>query len=286
VARGQLRDGAVVTFSNILGNGNQRVVDLIVGYYLGSAALGYLRIASRGVELLLELGLRPITSVAFSSFSALQGDRPALERAYQRIIQLTSIVSLPLFIGVIPVAGVVVTALFGNKWNDSVILLQILSLGGFFVPIVYFKTNLLFAVGRMKETLESNCAEFILTVVTAVIFSRISLEAAAVGTVVRAFLVAPLVMYYVWKYADISAGRTLAMVLPAALAASVMAAVVWGAGAVLPSDWNGLERVAAQVALGGVLYPVLLLLFFRTYMRGAIDALRPVLPAALQPSDK
>ncbi len=99
ICRQQLAFGGSLTLSNLLAMGNQRVIDLIVGYALGPTPLGYLRIAWRGLDMLLEIGIRPITQVTLSTFSALQHDKAALARAYSRITQVISLVAFPAFLG-------------------------------------------------------------------------------------------------------------------------------------------------------------------------------------------
>ncbi len=106
VCRKQLRMGVAVAGSSLLGTGNQKIIDLLVGYFLGTTALGYLRIAWKGLDLLLNLCVVPASSVIFTSLSHLQNDAAALARAYQRMVQMTALLIYPVFLGAAVVARI------------------------------------------------------------------------------------------------------------------------------------------------------------------------------------
>src|SRR5262249_36314737 len=107
---------------------SERLDQLLIGTLLGARSLGFYNFA-------FNLTGRPIwrinpilTRVAFPIFSAVQHDREKLRRGYLRLLSLLTTINAPLLIGLATLAPVAVPLVFGRKWTDSIILIQILSL--------------------------------------------------------------------------------------------------------------------------------------------------------------
>jgi PST family polysaccharide transporter len=240
IAIAQLKGGIAVALSSLLGSGNQRVLDLIVGYFVGAQGLGYLRIAWRGIDLLLELSIRPVTTVTLTSLSRLQNDRPALIDAYLQLVHMTAAFLYPLFVGAALVAPELLTLMFGAKWQASILPMQMLTQIALFVPLIWYKTNILMAIGRMWEVLLINLFEFALSVTVGVIAAQYGVEGAAAGNVVRMLLATPVILFAVQAWTGVPFGRTLAAVMYPAAAAIIMA----GALALLRPHLMSLHPIA------------------------------------------
>ncbi len=267
VCMGQLRDGFALAMSSLLGVGNQRVIDLIVGYFLGSALLGYLRIAWRGLDLLLELSIRPVMSVTLTSLSRLQDDPAALKDAYLRLMAFTSVFAYPIFFGALILAPEIITLLFGNQWAQSVVLMQILTLTGVFVPLIYYKSNLLMAVGNMRGVLLLNIVEFALSAGIAAIFSRYGVESAAAGNVVRMLVVTPIILGVIAWLFGLPVGRQLRSVAPALGASLIMLGVLFVLRTLLGDMLGPIANVALFATLGCLIYgSAMFLLDRRTFL--------------------
>ncbi|MCK1284205.1 lipopolysaccharide biosynthesis protein [Bradyrhizobium sp. 44] len=223
IAVAQLKGGIAVALSSLLGSGNQRVLDLIVGYFVGAEGLGYLRIAWRGIDLLLELSIRPVTTVTLTSLARLQNDRPALIDTYLQLVHMTAAFLYPLFVGAALVAPELLTLMFGVKWQASILPMQILTQIALFVPLIWYKTNILMAIGRMWEVLLINLFEFAASVIVGVIAAQYSVEGAAFGNVVRMLLATPVILFAVKAWVGVPFGRTLAAVMYPAAATVIMA---------------------------------------------------------------
>lgn len=226
IALDQLNSGLAVSLSSLLGTGNQRVLDLIVGYFVGAQGLGYLRIAWRGIDLLLELSIRPVTTVTLTSLARLQNDRPALIQAYLRLVHMTAVFIYPLFVGAAIVAPELLTLMFGTKWQASIPLMQILAQIAFFVPLLYYKTNALMAIGLMWQVLLINVVEFVLSASVGVVAAQYGVEGAAIGNVIRMLLATPVILFALKAWVGIPIGRTIGVAVYPAIATAVMAGVL------------------------------------------------------------
>ncbi len=263
VCRKQLRMGVAVAGSSLLGTGNQKIIDLLVGYFLGTTALGYLRIAWKGLDLLLNLCVVPASSVIFTSLSHLQNDAAALARAYQRMVQMTALLIYPVFLGAAVVAPELIALAFGPQWEPSVLLMQFLTLMAFFIPLAYYRNNILLAAGRADQVFFLSLVSFIVSLVVSLIAVQIGIEATALGNTIRVALVTPVTLAVIQKYTGAKAMDTIKGSFPPAVAAVGMVGclmLVRAAGA-MPS-WP-VFSIGINVLLGAAIYAAILFIFFR-----------------------
>ncbi len=261
----QLRMGISIAGTSLLGAGNQRVMDLLVGYFLGTTALGYLRIAWKGLDVLLNLSVMPVQRVILTSLSHLQNDLPALARAYQRIVQISSLFIYPVFLGAAVIAPELVLLAFGPKWEPSVPLMQLYTFMGFFIPLAYFRNNVLYAVKRADKVFAISVVSFIVSVVVYVVAVRIGIAATAFGNVVQIAIMTPISMAAVQKYTGARAKDTLLNVLPPTVASLAMVAVLWTVRVVVNMPVYPILSLGISVALGALIYVGILYIFFRKY---------------------
>lgn len=266
VAKRQLAGGSTLAIASVLGSGNQRIIDLIVGYVLGATALGYLRISWRALDLLQELSIRPITAVTLTSLSRLQDDRPAFIRGYLRLVQMTAVFTYPMFLGAAVVAPEVIAVMFGPQWAPSVPLMQILTLTSIFIPLLFYKSNALMAVGAMRMVLGINVFEFVASAAVAYLSARHGLEAAAAGNILRLALVSPVIFWGVARCTGVPAGATLLAVAIPLLASAIMVAALVGLKSVLPA-LPALVTVACLGLAGLLIYAGLLFVLQRDLVK-------------------
>ncbi len=256
----QLRQGSAVALSSVLGAGNQRIVDLVVGYFLGPVLLGYLRIAWRMLDLLFEIVVRPIGNVSLTSLPKSRHEGRSLEGEYLGLIRYASVAIIPMFLGLSAVAPDLIPLVFGRQWQTSAQLLAILCFIGLFTPLTYFRSSALIAQGAYRHVFLVNLGEFVLSLLCTLAFTPFGLISATIGYFVRAAVAAPLTMLYLEKVAGISARRCLRAALPAAGAAGCMLVVTHALRLSLPMGIDPAWRAAALIAAGAMAYAAALFL--------------------------
>lgn len=103
---------------------------IIIGRYLGHAALGYYTLAYEIVVYPL-LKLNPIiTKVMFPAFSKFQNDNVILQEGFCKTIKYIAVVITPLLAGLFLCSPDFINLFFGNEWQPSIKLIQILCLVG------------------------------------------------------------------------------------------------------------------------------------------------------------
>lgn len=254
----QLKQGAAIALSSILGAGNQRLIDLIVGYFLGATQLGYLRIAWRILDLLTELAVRPISNVTLTMLANARQRGESINDTYINIIRYGSAFILPVFLGFSAVSHDAIYIIFGPKWDKSGELLAILSLVGVFVPMIYFKTNVLIATGRFRHVLILNSVEFLISATVVSLFAPFGLVSAAAGNVIRTGIATPVILLYLDRVLGISPLRSLLASLPAIASSVGMLFAIYVVKMIMPQFYSPYLSLAIDVSVGGGVFAALI----------------------------
>lgn len=263
------RDKGVELFSfgiNILGSkllnfASRRSDDMLIGYFLGAEMLGYYTIAYRTLTIMTQSLIQPITSVAFSVFSKQQHDRELLTRTFLQWTKLTSIIAFPAFLGVAAVAPEFIPLAYGSGWTPSIPLTQILMLAGFLQSVLYFHGVLMIALGKPSWRVVILTVSTILTLLGFAAAIRVGLTAVAAAYVIAGYLTMPLELFYTKGLVDIRIGRYFMQFLPMFAASCFMVASISLVRPFLPAELHLFWQFTTLVAVGGVTYFALLVVF-------------------------
>ncbi|MET0933478.1 MAG: lipopolysaccharide biosynthesis protein [Mycetocola sp.] len=245
----------------------------IVSATLGMAALGYLNIAQRLVQIVQDLTGAALVPVSTVAFARIRDSSVRLRRAYVRALRMTYAVMSPPLTLVAVAAPLIIPILFGDGWDESARVAQILALAGLMVVGATLDHGLFYGTGRPGQWFAYAVVIDALTVTVTAVTARWGLEAIAYGflgvavvaTVSRWFLVARLLQSS-----------------PKALAGPFIflsAAVVLGGVA----GWAVLELSAAlhpvvRIALAGIAVLLAYVLAVRFFARDVIRELAGYLP--------
>ena len=101
--------------------------NLMVGRFLGSAALGAYSVAFNLMFLPLARVIDPIQLTLFPAFSRWQDDHKQIAEVWLRVLRVIGAVFIPAMVGFIVVAPDFVDVILGNKWRSAVPVLQLLA---------------------------------------------------------------------------------------------------------------------------------------------------------------
>lgn len=200
----------------------------VISATLGLAALGYLSIAQRLVQIVQDLtgsAIVPVTNVAFAKIRDSIG---RLRDAYLRALRVTyAALSLPLTI-VAVAAPLMIPILFGQGWEQSYQLAQVLALAGTLSVGAWLDHGLFYGLGRPGRWFVYAVIIDALTLATTVFAVSYGLLAVAVGFLCVA-LIATIVRWFFVARALETTARTIAGPFVYLIAVvGCMAAAGWG----------------------------------------------------------
>ncbi len=261
--------------SNLLDYVNRRADNLIIGYALGPAALGFYDVAYKLYTAGVDLVTQTVSSVAFSAFSKLQDRRDQMRDAFYKGTQTASIVAFPAFLGAAAIAPDLIPLVFGAKWvPDSVHVFQVLALVGGLHALFYFNPAVLLACNKPQWRLGLNVMNATANVIAYTIAVQFGVVAVAAAFVGRAYLLAPVELWMLRRLIDVRTRTYLRNMAVPAVAAGAMAAALVALRIYAAPGWSGGMWMAVAIPAGTLSYGGLVWLLDRNLIRRLVRLAR------------
>lgn len=196
--------GINVLGMNIFNFFNRRSDDFLIGYFLGSVALGYYTVAYKLLLVLTELLTSVIAKVSLPTFARLQEEPERLRNALYQAIKLTSLITFPGFFGMVILAPEIVRVIFGEQWLPSIPVMQVLNLIGILYAYFYFNSAVIMAMGKPAWKLALDGVQAVTNILAFAIAVQWGIVAVAAAYVIRGYLMSPLAIWVVWKLVRIN----------------------------------------------------------------------------------
>jgi len=142
------RFGSKLMVSSLINTIFNNIYYLVIGKYFSATELGYYTTADNFNKLPSENISGIVQRVSFPVLSSIQNDVPRLREAYKKLIRGTMLITFVLMLGLVAVARPMVLTLIGEKWEPSIIYLQLLCFSGMFYPLHSINLNMLAVKGR------------------------------------------------------------------------------------------------------------------------------------------
>lgn len=134
--------GKWITGSSIINWIETQGDDFVVGLLLGAASLGFYQMSYRLSNAPATEITHTVSRVAFPAYSKVQDDTQAVRAGFFRVLKLTTVVAVPMAVGIAIVTPTFIRAVLGDQWLPMVFAMQILavyglarSLGAMFGPV-------------------------------------------------------------------------------------------------------------------------------------------------------
>jgi PST family polysaccharide transporter len=168
--RSLLRIGLPLTASTMLMIGRYRVFAILIGGTAGATALGQVHVAFRLVDTVREITFTAMWRLLLPILSEHQHNPAALRRQVDRLLSLSSTVTLPLCGGLalalVPVTGLIL----GPTWHAAGVAAEPLVALMALLSLMFPSGAALVAVGQARFTLYANLAGVTMTVVFVLLF--------------------------------------------------------------------------------------------------------------------
>ena len=135
--------GSNVLGTRLVGYINSNSAYFIIGRVLGATQLGYYSLAYQFVEFPVQRISKNVLKVMFPAFSKIQDDLANYRDLYKQTIYYLSLVTLPIFVGIILIAPEFVRIFYGDKWIPAILPLQVLAAVGF-LRSMWITTSIIF----------------------------------------------------------------------------------------------------------------------------------------------
>lgn len=140
--------GNKIMFSAIIENLYSNIAPVFIGKYYSPAQLGIYNRAQGYASMPSQNIAGAINNVSFPVLSKMQDDTEKLAYNYRRMLRLSAFVIFPIMLMLSALARPLVITMITEKWEHSIIFLQIMCFSMMWYPIHAINLNLLMVKGR------------------------------------------------------------------------------------------------------------------------------------------
>ena len=182
--------------TNILSVISQQVQTFIFGKMLHINTVGQFSQANKWNTMGHSFISNTMAQVAQPVLSNADNEEGRQQRVFRKMLRFTSLVCFPLMFGLALVAHEFIIVTIGAKWEPCVILLQILCIGGAFIPLQTLYQNLIISRKRSDIYLRLVALQIVLQIILTLSFAKLGVVA-----MVAAFSALNLLFTVCWHFA-------------------------------------------------------------------------------------
>ena len=249
--------GRDLTQFNVLNYWARNLDNFLIGRFWGASQLGLYNRAYQLLLLPLQQVTTPLSSVAISALSRLNGEDLRYRQAYIRLLEKVVIACLPMTMFLFVNAGPVVDLLLGPRWKDVAPVFLPLAVAGMVQPVTATFIWLLVSQGRRADLRLWSIVGTLLS--CAAIAAGVSRGVIAIATFYAAcelFVRAPLLAWFVGRRGPVRVVDVLSAIGPGVLMSAAIFIACSAVSVAVPVQGVrglALSALVALVAGGGVL---------------------------------
>lgn len=257
--------GSKLLISGIIDTIYRNVYYLIIGKYFNAQELGYYTKADEFKKLPSENLNGIIGRVSFPILASIQNDKTRLKSHYKKLIRSTMLITFTLMIGMAAVARPMILTLIGDKWEPSIIYLQMLCFVGMMYPLHALNLNMLQVSGRSDLFLKLEVIKKIIAIPTIIIGIIWGIKIMIVGMMINTLFAYFLNSYWSGRFIGYSFKEQVLDLLPSFVLALTMGVGVFFLGKMLPLN-NLMVLITQVIASAGFILTFCELTKFRDYI--------------------
>ncbi len=249
--------------NNILSFISNRIPDFVIGKIGGPATLGVYSLANEVSNLPTTELVAPINRAIFPAYVKMSEQKSELREGYLRVIGVIAALTIPAALGIAATAEVFVPLVFGEKWLQAILLIQVLTCFGVMQALQNNVSSVYYALGKPRITTVF-ASLYNAIMVPALIFGALRWGSlgASCALVLAMAVVAPFNLATVFRLLELPARAFLSIVWRPLFAGLAMAGLVLALKATLQSMLPQLSHLVLLCTLvpAGVLAYALLIL--------------------------
>lgn len=242
---------------NLLYQAGRNVSNLLLGRFLGPAALGAYALATNVILVPFSRIAGPLQQVFFPAFAQMSDDRERMATVWIRATRLVGLISIPSLVGLAVVAPDFVDVVLGNRWARTATVIQILAGVGVIQSLQTLNGEVLLALNRAGTLFRFTIVSFLASVGAFALGIHWGVLGVATCFAAATALVEPLRTYLTTRALGISIWTFVRSLAGVTQATAVLAMALVGArGGLMAIGVPASARLAFLVLFGGVVFIV------------------------------
>lgn len=249
--KGMIGFSSKLLVTNIFNHINNNLFAIILGRYYSEREVGYFNQANKWNQMGHSLITGMVTSVALPVLNQVADDRERQQRVFRKMLRFTAFISFPAMLGLSLIAPELIIITITSKWLPSAEILQVLAIGGAFIPITQLYTNLIISKGKSNIFMWNTIIQGMTLLVVMYLLYPYGIRTMMAVYVAINIIWLLVWHYFVWKEIRLSLFAAMKDIIAyAATAATVMAVTYW----LTRSIENIYLAIMAKIGIAVLLY--------------------------------
>lgn len=184
-----------ILITNILNTLSNNILTLIFGRLYPIKAVGDYSQAYKWNTMASAFVANAVGQVAQPVLASVKEEQGRSVRVFRKMLRFTAFLSFPAMFGLAIISNEFILLTIGKRWIDAVPLLQMLCIGGAFVPFYTLYQNIAISNGRSDFYMFCNIAQIVLQLVIIAFFYHLG-----INTMVMVYTLFTIAWLFVWQW--------------------------------------------------------------------------------------
>lgn len=184
-----------ILITNIINTLSNNILTLIFGRLYPIKAVGNYSQAYKWNTMASAFVANAVGQVAQPVLASVKEEHGRSVRVFRKMLRFTAFLSFPAMFGLAIISNEFILLTIGKRWLDAVPLLQMLCIGGAFVPFYTLYQNVAISNGRSDFYMFCNIAQIILQLVIIGVFYHLG-----INTMVMVYTLFTIAWLFVWQW--------------------------------------------------------------------------------------
>ena len=271
--RGMIGFSSKLLATNIFTHINNNLFSLFFGRLYGERMVGYYNQANKWTGMGYNTLTGMVWSVTQPLFARLSYDDPQrMREVFRKMLRFTCFLSFPSLFGLGLIAPEFITIAITDKWLPSAQLMQLLCVGGAFLPVASLYSNFLISQGKSNVFMYNTMAQCLVQMLFMVALYPYGVEAMVVAYVVVNILWVFAWHFFVRRTMTLTLVESLRDMFPFMVLSLLAMAAAWGASLLV--EGHVALSLLVKVVVAAVTYLALMWMFGAAILKECFAYLR------------
>ena len=184
-----------ILITNIINTLSNNILTLLFGRLYPIKAVGDYSQAYKWNTMASAFVANAVGQVAQPVLASVKEEHGRSVRVFRKMLRFTAFLSFPAMFGLAIISNEFILLTIGKRWIDAVPLLQMLCIGGAFVPFYTLYQNVAISNGRSDSYMFCNIAQIVLQLVIIAFFYHLG-----INTMVMVYTLFTIAWLFVWQW--------------------------------------------------------------------------------------
>ncbi len=186
----------LVKVTNIANQINNNILSVVLGKFFTSQSVGNYNQANKWNATGHQFITGMLNSVAQPILVKVRDDQERELRVFRKILRFVAFIAFPAMFGLSTVTRELILITVGEKWTGSISLMQLLCIGGAFIPISTLFSNLIISQGKSNIYMWNIISQVVLQLITVLC---IIMMKGSIQTMVIVYVCINIIWLFVWR---------------------------------------------------------------------------------------